>query len=227
VSQSRADLAEVEQRIGYNFQDRALLREALTHGSSQQAHYQRLEFLGDRVLGLAVADMLFAHFPGAPEGELSRRLSELVRRETCAEVAIAWNLGPYLTFGAGEKSRIRANRSILGDACEAVIGAVFRDGGFAPAQDVVQRAFSNRLDTAALPRSNPKAALQEWAAGRGLPTPCYDVAERTGPDHEPEFRIVVRVQGLTEASGTGPAKRAAEQDAARSLLLREGIWEAG
>lgn len=218
--------AELQERIGYRFQDPALLQTALTHVSAGPAktHYQRLEFLGDRVLGLAIADMLFAAFPEASEGDLSRRLSELVRKETCAEVALAWDLGPHLVLGGGGQMRMRANASVLADACEAVIGAVFRDGGFTAARGLVEKGFAERLKALADPPSNPKAVLQEWALGRGLTIPVYDVAERTGPDHLPQFRIAVRVEGVDPAIGLGSSKRAAEQEAARHLLLREGIW---
>jgi ribonuclease-3 len=226
LARPRRDFSEVEERIGYRFQDPSLLREALTHVSAGMvgSHYQRLEFLGDRVLGLAIADMLCTAFPEASEGDLSRRLSELVRKETCAEVADAWELGPYLSLGGGGQAGMRRNRSVLADACEAVIGAVFREGGFEAARHVVERGFAGRLAALTDPPNNPKAALQEWALGRGLPTPAYDVAERTGPDHAPQFRITVSVHGLDPAIGLGRSKRNAEQEAARHLLLREGIW---
>jgi ribonuclease-3 len=178
------------------------------------------------VLGLAIADLLFVSFPRGSEGDLSRRLSELVRKETCAEVAEVWDLGPHLKISAGgAQAELRRNRSILADACEAVIGAVFLDGGYQPARDLVERAFTGRLVALAKPPSNPKAALQEWALGRGLPTPSYRVVEQSGPDHMPEFHITVEVTGVPAAAGLGASKRAAEQDAAQNLLLREGIWK--
>jgi ribonuclease III len=228
MGRRKPEVAALEDRIGYRFTDRELLARALTHVSFTKGRtsYQRLEFLGDRVLGLAVAENLFAAFPEAPEGELSRRLSDLVRAETCAEVALAWDVGPHLHLGAGELlAGGRQNRTILADVCEAMIGAVFLDGGYEAAKALVARAFDQRLRAAREPARDPKTALQEWAQGRGLPTPVYDVVERSGPDHAPVFRIAARVGPLECGLGEGPSKRAAEQDAALNLLRREGVWK--
>ncbi len=219
----------LEERLGHFFKDGELLAHALTHVSASMstggASYQRLEFLGDRVLGLAIAEMLYRAFPTAPEGELSRRLSELVRRETCAEVAVAWDVGPHLRLGAGEvHSGGRRNQAILADVCEAIIGAVLLDGGYGAAKDLVERSFGARLSAPRRPLRDPKSALQEWAQGRGLPTPNYSVVEQVGPDHAPRFQVMVEVEGVERELGAGNSKRAAEQDAARSLLLREGVW---
>lgn len=226
MARSKADLDALEARIGYAFSNRDLLANALTHrsgaGGAHAKSYQRLEFLGDRVLGLAIADMLYAAFPKASEGDLSRRLSELVRRETCAEVAEAWDLGPYLRIG-GKESAIRRNRSVLADVCEAVIGAVFLDAGFPAARGVVELAFGGRMQTLAKPPSNPKALLQEWALARGLPVPNYELVGQVGPHHEPRFEISVQVEGLGGIVGAGSSKRAAEQDAALNLLIRAGL----
>nr|WP_210330946.1 ribonuclease III [Microvirga terrestris] len=215
-------------KLGYRFEIPQLLDEALTHVSAPKADgqsYQRLEFLGDRVLGLAIADLLFRTFPGAPEGELSRRLAELVRRESCAEIAISWDVGPYLKLGAGEAhAGERRNQTILADVCEAIIGAVFMDGGYEAASSVVERAFQPLLEAPRRPLRDPKSALQEWAQGRGLPPPTYSIVEQTGPDHAPRFRVVVKVKGAENEFGQGTSKRIAEQAAARSLLLREGVW---
>jgi ribonuclease-3 len=228
MARRKTDTAPLEERLGYAFKDHDLLACALTHVSAMAGakSYQRLEFLGDRVLGLAIADLLFATFPTAPEGDLSRRLSELVRKETCAEVAEAWGVGPYLRLGKESGySALRRNRSILGDACEAIIGAVFLDGGFAPARALVERAFAERVHAQAEPPSNPKAALQEWALGRGLSVPVYTILERSGPDHAPTFRIAVAIDGFEPAVGSGESKREAEQNAAETLLVREGNWK--
>ncbi len=223
------DPRALEERLGYAFKDPDLLVLALTHvsapGAGTGVSYQRLEFLGDRVLGLAIAELLYRTYPEAAEGELSRRLADLVRRESCAEVALAWDVGPHLRLGAGEvHSGGRRNQAILADACESIIGAVFLDGGYEPARGLVERAFAGRLAAPRRPLRDAKTALQEWAQGRGLPTPTYAVAEQVGPDHAPKFRVVARVQGLEQGLGHGTSKRAAEQDAARSLLLREGVW---
>jgi ribonuclease-3 len=229
VARRKPDTGALEERLGYRFRDRDLFGLALTHVSAPGAgpgmSYQRLEFLGDRVLGLAVAEMLYRAYPDAAEGELSRRLAELVRRESCAEVAQAWDVGPHLKLGAGEvHSGGRRNTAILADACEAIIGAVFLDGGYEAARALVERAFAQRLAAPRRPLRDAKTALQEWAQGRGLPTPVYAIVEQVGPDHAPKFRVSAKVEGLDLALGLGASKRSAEQDAARSLLLREGVW---
>ncbi len=228
MARRKPNLDELLKKLGYRFEKPELLDEALTHVSAPQAagqSYQRLEFLGDRVLGLAIAELLFRTFPTAPEGELSRRLAELVRRESCAEIAIAWDVGPYLKLGAGEAhSGERRNQTILADVCEAIIGAVFLDGGYDAARALVERSFQPLLEAPRRPLRDPKSALQEWAQGRGLPPPTYSVAEQTGPDHAPKFRVMVKVKGTESEFGQGTSKRIAEQAAARSLLLREGVW---
>jgi ribonuclease III len=228
VARRKPNLDELLNKLGYRFANPELLDEALTHVSAPKADgqsYQRLEFLGDRVLGLAIADLLYRTFPGAPEGELSRRLAELVRRESCAEIASAWDVGPYLKLGAGEAhAGERRNQTILADVCEAIIGAVFMDGGYEAARGVIERAFQPLLEAPRRPLRDPKSALQEWAQGRGLPPPSYTIVEQTGPDHAPKFRVMVKVKGAETEFGLGTSKRIAEQAAARSLLLREGVW---
>jgi ribonuclease-3 len=229
VMLDKPTIEDLEGRIGHGFANRDLLRQALTHMSGATGRldtYQRLEFLGDRVLGLAVGELLYRTYPGAEEGELSRRLAELVRRETCAEIAEAWDVGPHLRLGPGErKSGGRRNRAILADVCESVIGAVFLDGGYDAARAVVGRAYDERIRVAGNAPRDPKTALQEWAQGRGLATPVYREVERSGPDHAPSFRIAVAVPGVDDADGTGATKRRAEQEAARAMLVREGIWK--
>jgi ribonuclease-3 len=228
VARRKPNYDELLKKLEYQFQRPELLDEALTHVSAPRSggqSYQRLEFLGDRVLGLAIAETLYKTFPNAPEGELSRRLAELVRRESCAEIAIAWDVGPYLKLGAGEAhSGERRNPTILADVCEAIIGAVFLDGGYEAAKGVIDRSFKALLETPRRPLRDPKSALQEWAQGRGLPPPTYTIAEQTGPDHAPKFRVMVKVKGSEIEFGHGTSKRIAEQAAARSLLLREGVW---
>ena len=220
---------DLETRIGHSFANPDLLTRALTHvsaaGSSNGRNYQRLEFLGDRVLGLAVAEMLLHAFPDAPEGELSQRLSELVRRETCAQMAEAWDAGPHILLGIGEmQSGGRRNRAILSDIAESILGAVFLDAGYDIAKALVQRSLADHLSAAITPPRDAKTALQEWAQGRGRPTPVYAIVERDGPDHAPSFRVAARIKGLVEAVGSGGSKRAAEQDAAQIMLRREGVW---
>ncbi|MEL6060601.1 MULTISPECIES: ribonuclease III [unclassified Methylobacterium] len=223
----RPPLGVLEARIGHSFADQSLLTRALTHTSKAAGRggsYQRLEFLGDRVLGLAVADRLYAAFPEADEGDLSRRLAALVRRETCAMVAAAWDVGPHLILGQGEvMGGGRRNQTILADVCEAILGAIYLDAGFDAARAVVEAHFHPSEPPAASRGRDAKSALQEWAMGRSLPIPTYEVVERTGPDHAPKFRIAVRVEGLAPGLGEGTSKRIAEQAAAQALMEREGI----
>jgi len=219
-------LAALEAAVGHSFTDRSLLERALTHVSGADdriGSYQRLEFLGDRVLGLVVAEMLFRTFPAAEEGELSRRLAELVRRETCTEVARAWDVPPHLRLAAGGAfPRARQNVSLLADVCEAIVGAVYLDGGHGAAAAVVRAAFGPRMHAPQRPLRDAKTTLQEWAHARGLPNPGYELVETTGPDHAPVFTISTQVQGFEPCIGKGASKRAAEQDAAGQFLAREG-----
>ncbi|MBI3434071.1 MAG: ribonuclease III [Proteobacteria bacterium] len=220
---------ETEERIGYQFADKALLEQALTHisalsGKSRGASYQRLEFLGDHVLGLVISDMLYRAFPKADEGELSRRLADLVRRESCAEVARATELGEAVRLGASEASSGgRRRTAILADICEAVVGAVYLDGGLPAAAALIERLWGERMRKPARPLRDPKTLLQEWAQARGLPTPNYREVARSGPHHDPEFRVAVELPAFDAAEGIGRSKRAAEQAAASAMLAREGV----
>ena len=224
------DRSALEERIGYKFADKAMLERALTHisalagGATRANSYQRLEFLGDHVLGLVISDMLYRAFPKANEGELSRRLADLVRKETCAEVARAMDLGPALKLGNSEShagGRLRA--TILADACEALVGAVFTDGGYAAADELIARFWKERMLKPLRPLRDPKTMLQEWAQARGLPTPSYRELARTGPHHDPEFRVAVVLPERPPAEGKGSSKRAAEQSAAAEMLARVGV----
>ena len=222
----RADLADLERALGYSFEDRDRLVLALTHVGATQTRlesYQRLEFLGDRVLGLVVADMLQAAFPAAEEGELSRRLAELVRRESCAAVAGRWDVEPHIRLGAGEARSASLRTAILGDICEAIIGAVYLDGGFAAASPVVRRAFEAQMHAPLRPLRDAKTTLQEWAQARGLSAPVYRERGRTGPDHQPEFTVAVVIEGHAEINAIGASKRLAEQAAAAAFMAREGV----
>jgi ribonuclease III len=230
MSRRRPDLAELEARIGYAFHDRGPLERALTHISALHGtpasgpHYQRLEFLGDRVLGLCVAEMLFRTFPKASEGELSRRLGHLVRRETCAEVAQEWDVGVHIRLGTGEmQTGLRKKEAILADVCESVLAAIFVDGGFASAQAVVERWFGPKMAEPGRAQRDPKSALQEWALARGRETPIYRQVDRSGPDHAPRFVVEAVIQGHEPTSGEGASKRMAEQAAAEAFLRREGM----
>jgi ribonuclease-3 len=220
----------LEETIGYHFADPALLDHALTHISAltgarnRAGSYQRLEFLGDHVLGLVVSDMLFRAFPKADEGELSRRLADLVRKEACAEVARAIDLGAAIKLGSSENNAGgRARTAILADVCEALIGAVFVEGGYPAAAALIERLWEARMRAPARPLRDSKTVLQEWAQAHGLPTPAYREVERRGPDHDPEFRVTVELPHQDPAEGLGRSKRAAEQAAAAAMLLRAGV----
>jgi ribonuclease-3 len=227
MAAKRGDLSALETSLGHQFADRDLALLALTHVSATAARdtsYQRLEFLGDRILGLAVTAMLYESFATADEGELSRRLADLVRRESCAEVAHAWGVENHVRLGDSERQAgVVAKETILADVCESLIGAVFLDAGYEAAKDVVVRAFAPRMRAPRRPLRDPKTALQEWAQARGLEVPRYREARRTGPDHAPEFDVEVIVAGFAPSAAKGGSKRAAEQAAAFAFLTREGI----
>lgn len=224
-----AAASALEKVIGYQFKDRDLLDRSLTHisavsGGNRGNSYQRLEFLGDHVLGLIISDMLYRAFPKGDEGELSRRLADLVRREACADVARAIELGEAIRLGASENSAGGRNRiAILADVCEALVGAVFLDGGYDAAVALVEKLWGDRMRTPVRPLRDPKTMLQEWAQARGLPTPAYREVARTGPHHSPVFRIAVTLPNREPAEGIGRSKRSAEQAAAAALLDREGV----
>jgi len=218
---------ELEAALGYTFKQPSLLERALTHSSvrgtnAKRADNERLEFIGDRVLGLAIAEMLHHAHPTASEGDMARRYNVLVKGEACARFARNLGLGPHLILSPSEtENGGRDKDNILADAIEAVIGAIFLDGGFLKARDVILRLWGITGGTQpATVSADPKSALQEWAQGRGLPLPSYTALERTGPDHAPQFRTQVRVNGLPPADGSGPSKRAAEQAAATAMLGR-------
>jgi ribonuclease III len=228
---AKAAIAATEARIGYKFADSALLTTAFTHVSALKPatrhradSYQRLEFLGDHVLGLIVSDMLYRAFPRADEGELSKRLADLVRKESCADVAKQLGLTDDIKLGAvGAGAGARLRKSVLGDICEAVIGAIYLDGGHAAAAEFVARNWTERMCKLRRPLRDPKTVLQEWAQGKGLPTPVYREVERTGPHHDPQFRVAVDLPGLAPAEGVGGSKRAAEKVAASVMIEREGV----
>ena len=223
---AREPLSALEARLGHVFAERALIDTALTHVSVQNvASYQRLEFLGDRVLGLAVAELLSASFPAAREGELSKRLAELVRREACVDVALEWRVGPHLRLGPGERQTGGQEKpAILGDVAEAIIGATFLDGGWDAARDLVRRFWAPRVQSQPRRVVDPKTELQEWAQARALPPPTYVERARSGPDHAPSFVICVELPGFAPCEGPPEAnKKLAAQSAARAFLTREHV----
>ena len=212
--------------LGHRFARTDLLREALTHPSVNPEDrgpapfgYERLEFLGDRVLGLVIAEWLLELFPDEPEGALARRHAALVRRETLAQTAGAMALGDYLLLSSGEAGGGgRDNEAILANACEAVIGALYLDGGLAAAQRFIRKAWAAAVARYEHPPRDPKTALQEWAQARSLPLPTYIPVSRVGPDHDPVFTVEVKVDGHPPATGSGSSKRGAERAAAAALL---------
>ncbi|MCV2874039.1 ribonuclease III [Defluviimonas sp. WL0050] len=219
-----ADLAAFAARIGHEFRRPELLVRALTHASISTAtrpDNQRLEFLGDRVLGLVMAEALLAADRAASEGQLAPRFNTLVRKEACANVAREVGLGDVLKLGRSEMmSGGRRKEALLGDAMEAVIAAVYLDGGFEAAKAVILRLWGDRIGAVEADARDAKTALQEWAQARGLPPPAYTELKREGPDHQPIFTVEVRLEtGETEAAKAG-AKRQAEQAAAKALLAR-------
>jgi ribonuclease III len=226
MAEQRPDGAALAVVLDHQFSRPELLREALTHSSAHRRRsrdlrdYERLEFLGDRVLGLIIAEMLFARFPREAEGALTRRHASLVRREALTEVAKAAGLGDHILLSRGEEAAgARANSSVLADVCEAVIAALYLDGGLLAATKFVERWWQPQLSSLGVaPPRDPKAALQEWAQARGLPLPAYDTVGTSGPPHRRIFTVTVTVAGLAPATATGSSKRAAEVAAAALAL---------
>lgn len=219
-----AELTAFQKRLGYTFKSPDLLTRAVTHSSISSAtrpDNQRLEFLGDRVLGLVMAEALFEADRSASEGQLAPRFNALVRKEACADVARQIDLGDVLKLGRSEMmSGGRRKQALLGDAMEAVIAAIYRDGGFAPAKEVVLRLWGDRIDTVDADSRDPKTSLQEWAQARRQSPPKYVELDRKGPDHAPVFTIEVRLESGESEKAEATSKRQAEQSAAKALLKR-------
>lgn len=219
-------LQELARRLGHTFAKPDLLTQAVTHPSVLQGRgprkatpYERLEFLGDRVLGLVVADMLFNRFPTEPEGALARRHAALVRREALARVADQIGLSAHLVLSKGEEDAGgRANPGLLADACEAVIGALFADADFETAQAFVRSRWAPLMEESTAPPKDAKTALQEWAQGLGKKLPVYRTIGTEGPPHDPVFLISVEIEGVEPVAAKGASKRAAEQAAATAML---------
>lgn len=223
-----SDLATLAAITGHRPQDEALFLEALTHGShggpkgkGGAKDYQRLEFLGDRVLGLIVAAELYHRFPRESEGQLSARLNGLVTREACADVARQLGLAPLIRLGKQARDDGgRDSDNILGDVTEALIGALFLDGGLDVARRFVLAAWGMRIDSVRDAPKHPKAALMEWAAAHRRRAPDYRIVSRDGPDHAPRFTVAVAIHALGEATGTGSNKQEAERAAAAALIAQ-------
>ncbi len=219
----------LEERTGHRFLNLKRLERALTHSSVQasaRANYERLEFLGDRVLGLTVAEMLFEAFPEASEGELSVRLNALVNAETCAAIADEIGLADLIHTGSDIKSlNDKRLLNVRADVVEALIATIYLDGGLEAARSFIQRYWKKRsLETGAA-RRDAKTELQEWAHQQGNVHPVYAILSRSGPDHDPLFLVEVTVKGFAPEKGEGRSKRIAEQSAAEAMLYREGVWK--
>lgn len=226
------NLAAFEKILKFGFKDKSLLTAALTHSSSQTKQRfdgddnERLEFLGDRVLGLSISSQLFLVFPDINEGEMARRYNRLVRGKMCAVVAISLSLGDYIVVSAGEeRSGGRTKSTILADAMEAVLGAVFLDGGYDGADALIKRLWGEHLLIGEEVKLDPKTALQEWAQGKGFDLPSYRQVGRSGPDHQPIFETEVNVEGVGKGKGFGASKQIAEQTAAQDLLEKQQVWD--
>lgn len=229
-----AAIRMIEERTGHVFEDVARLERALTHSSARAANarqgdadYERLEFLGDRVLGLVVAEMLFSAFPKADEGELSVRLNALVNAETCA--AVADELGLFEFIRTGADVRQLADKRLMNlraDVMESLIAAIYLESGLEAARTFILRHWQGRADGTEA-RRDPKTELQEWAHQQGGAYPLYVVESREGPDHDPLFIVKVTVGKFEPGYGRGRSKRMAEQEAAEQVLYREGVWSRG
>jgi len=209
-------LDHFEEKIGYQFQKKALLKGALTHSSVRHSGnmFERLEFLGDRVLGVVIAQFLYEQFEREPEGDLAKRLAVLVSKDTCDKVGHLIALPQVLKL-SGDRS---GNSAILADAVEALIGAIYLDGGLDPCRKFIIQNWERFVRESSSPPKDAKTTLQEWAQSCGFPVPVYTLVETTGPDHAPLFRVEVSVQGQPSCSGEGNSKRVAEQMAAAKLL---------
>ncbi len=220
-------LGELQTVLGHVFKQRALIDTAMTHpsalpvGSAGRGSNQRLEFLGDRVLGLVICERLYERRPGEREGALAPRLNQLVNKSACAAAARKMALGDFLILGTSERENGGAKKtSILGDLCEAVIAALYLDGGLTVARRFIERAWADQFANPAAQTKDAKSLLQEWSQSRGHDLPTYETLDRIGPDHSPVFTVRVRVGPTEPETGTGPSKQDAERAAATALLNR-------
>ena len=221
------DLKIFQDRLGYHFGDFELLQRALTHSSKGKDNYERLEFLGDRVLGLVIADIVYKTFPFESEGGMAKRHSALACTETLAEVAVTIGLPEVVILSDGERSAGGMKQeNLLADSMEAIIGAIFLDKGLQACNDVIQGLWGEKIHVLKEPPIDPKTGLQEWAQARKLSVPVYEVIKREGPDHAPTFHMQVTVSGYAPQQSSGSSRRVAEKNAAKKLLdyLEEHHW---
>lgn len=218
-----ADVNELQRRIGYTFKTESLLRHALTHSSTGTGiSYERLEFLGDRVLGLVVSQILFERFPEEPEGDLAKRLASLVQGAWLAKMAVQIDLGDFIHLSDAERGAGGSeNDHILADAMEALIGAIYLDGkSLEPCRVFIEKLWGDAFLTMQKPPQHPKTALQEWLQAQALPLPNYKIAGQSGPDHAPVFEIELKVKGHDPVIAQGRSRQEAEKEAARLFMER-------
>ena len=217
---SMRPVEELEKEISHSFKNKDLIKNALTHSSTgHSTNYERLEFLGDRVLGLIIAQMLFEKFPNEPEGDLAKRLSALVQGTFLAEIALKINLGSYVVFSDAERHTGGAqNANILADVFESVMGALYLDGGFEKCQSLVERLWADGFFEMKAPPQHPKTAIQEWAQGKNLPLPNYEISNQSGPDHMPIFDVTLTVEGHAPVTARGASRQEAEKNAAQAFM---------
>jgi len=222
-------VAALTRRLGHVFRNEQLFEQALTHASGAKSKIsgsnERLEFLGDRVLGLVVAQLLYEQHEDVPEGDLARMFNALVRRQTCAKVGEKLGIPDALVLAGKGAKRTTVTDNIVGDACEALVAAVYLDGGLEAARKIIRQHWAGFLEKAPGLRKDAKSSLQEWAAARAMAVPSYETIAMTGPDHAPEFRVELTVDGREPAIGVAATRRTAEQVAAAEFLRRERIWK--
>lgn len=213
---------ELENLIGYEFQDKQLLKTAMTHSSTGEAsNYERLEFLGDRVLGLVVSEILYEKFPEEKEGDLAKRLASLVQGSWLAKIASDIHLGEYMEFSEAERGGGGVdNENILADGMEALIGALYLDSGLETCRSFITKFWGDAFYEMKKPPQHPKTALQEWAQGQGLPLPTYKIVGQSGPDHAPVFDVRLHVEGYDDLVAQGRSRQVAEKEAAQEFLER-------
>lgn len=216
---------DIQAAFGLSFHDEALLKTALTHASTAEGFtYERLEFLGDRVLGMAVAETLYIKFPDEPEGDLARRLAALVQGTTLSEIARDNDLGTYISLSESERNAGGGeNDHILADVMEAILGALYLDQGFKSCQDFITRLWADRFYNMNRPPQHPKTMVQEWAQSKNLPLPDYTITNQSGPDHAPEFEIQITVEGHPPVSAQGKSRQDAEKAAAKAFIKQQGL----
>ncbi len=211
---------DLQKSIGYVFKDTGLLQVALTHSSTgEKDNYERLEFLGDRVLGLVIASLLFKKFPDEKEGDMAKRLASLVQGDTLSKLSSRISLGDYIIFSEAEAAAGGAkNDHILADVYESVIGAMYLDGGFEPCKTLIETQWEDVLYTMVEPPQHPKTAIQEWAQAQGLALPLYEIIGQSGPDHAPIFEVSLSVVGYDVVRGQGRSRAEAEKEAAQVFV---------